>query len=82
MVPYIFSQKEVVEIQGKGDAIHIIRYALCTAQSMSGKAQPYLPNVDPRVPRSVHAKFHADWSKTTGTRGIPKNQDLYTHSHT
>ena len=30
----------------------------------------YLPDVTPRVPRSVHAKFHADWSKTVGARGI------------
>ena len=34
------------------------------AQSLSGKAQPYLPHVTPRVPRSVHAKFHAVWTKT------------------
>ena len=25
----------------------------------SGEAQPYLPHDTPRVPRSVHAKFHA-----------------------
>ena len=30
-------------------------------QSASGEAQLYLPKVTPRVPRSVHAKFHADW---------------------
>ena len=34
----------------------------------------YLPHVTPRVPRSVHAKVHADWSKTVGARGI--------HTHT
>ena len=43
---------------------------LCFSQSASGEAQPYLPHVTPRVPRSVHAKFHADWSKTVGARGI------------
>ena len=42
----------------------------------SGKAQPYLPHVTPRVPRSVHAKFHADWSKTEHQR------DSYRHTHT
>ena len=35
-----------------------------------GKAQPHLPHVTCRVPRSVHAKFHADWTKTVGARGI------------
>ena len=39
-------------------------------QSPSGEAQPYLPHVTPRVLRSVHAKFHADWTKTVGARGI------------
>ena len=39
------------------------------AQSASGEAQPYLPHVTRRVPRSVHAKFHADWTKTVGARG-------------
>ena len=36
------------------------------AQSPSSEAQPYLPHVSRRVPRSVHAKFHADWTKTVG----------------
>ena len=40
------------------------------AQSLSGEAQPYLPHVPHRVQRSVHAKFHADWTKTVGARGI------------
>ena len=40
------------------------------AQSASGEAQPHLPHVTCRVPRSVHAKFHADWTKTVGARGI------------
>ena len=40
-------------------------------QSLKGEAQPYLPHVTPRVKRtSVHAKFHADWTKTDGARGI------------
>ena len=40
------------------------------AQSASGEAQPYLPHVTRMVPRSVHAKFHADWTKTVGAIGI------------
>ena len=40
------------------------------AQSASGEAQPYLPHVTRRVPRSVHAKFHWDRTKTVGARGI------------
>ena len=40
----------------------------------SGEAQPYLPHVTRRVPRSVHAKFHADWTKTVGARGIQTNR--------
>ena len=39
-------------------------------QSPSNKAQLYLPQVTPRVPRSVHAKFHADQTKTVVRRGI------------
>ena len=38
------------------------------AQSQSGEAQ--LPQDTPRVPRSVHAKFHADRTKTVVRRGI------------
>ena len=40
------------------------------AQIPSGEAQPYLPHVTRSVPKSVHAKFHADWTKTVGARGI------------
>ena len=36
----------------------------------------YLPHVTSSVPRSVHAKFHADRSKNVGARGI------HTHRHT
>ena len=39
-------------------------------QSLSGEVQPYLHHVTPRVPKSIHAKFHADRSKTVGARGI------------
>ena len=34
----------------------------------------YLPHVTSRVPRSVHAKFHADRSKTVAARGIRTNR--------
>ena len=44
------------------------------AQSPSSEAQLYLPQVTRRVPRSVHAKFHADWTKTVGARGIQTNK--------
>ena len=44
---------------------------------MKHVVQPYLPHVTPRVPRSIHAKFHADWSKTVGVRGIHTE----THTH-
>ena len=40
------------------------------AQSPSGEAQLYLPQITRRVPRSVHDNFHADWTKTVGARGI------------
>ena len=33
------------------------------AQSTSGEVQPYLSHFNSRVPRSVQAQFHADWSK-------------------
>ena len=36
----------------------------------SGEEQPYLTHVTPRVPRSFHSKFHADWTKTVSARGI------------
>ena len=42
------------------------------AQSANNEVQPYLPHVTRRVPRSVPAKFHADWSNTVGARGILK----------
>ena len=41
-----------------------------TDYAPSGVAQPYLPHVTPRVSSSVHAKFHADLTKTVGARGI------------
>ena len=44
------------------------------AQSPSGKAQLSLLHVTPRVPRSVHAKFHVDWTKTVGAREIHTNR--------
>ena len=44
------------------------------AQSATGEAQPYLPHVTRRVPRSVHAKFHADWAKSVGARGIHRDR--------
>ena len=47
------------------------------AQNPSGEAQPYLPHVIRRVPRSVHAKFHADWTKTVGARGIQTDRQIY-----
>ena len=40
--------------------------SLHVAQSPSGEAQLYLPNITPRVPRSVHAKFHAEVKDTDG----------------
>ena len=46
-------------------------YALSSvAQILSGEAQPYLPHVTRRVPRSAHAKFQVDRTKTVGARGI------------
>ena len=39
-------------------------------QSLSSEAQLYLPHVNRRVPRSVHAKFHADRNKTVVKRVI------------
>ena len=44
------------------------------AKSPSGEAQPYLPHVTRLVQRSVHAKFHADWTITEGARGIQTNR--------
>ena len=51
------------------------------AQSPSGEAQPYLPHVTRRVPRSVHAKFHADWTKTVGARGIQTDKQTDRQSY-
>ena len=51
------------------------------AQNPSGKAQPYLPHVTRRVPRSVHAKFHADWTKTVGARGIHLDKQTNRQTH-
>ena len=52
--------------------------ALCLAQSPSGEAQPYLPHVFARVLKSIHAKFHADWSKTGRQRDTDKQTDRAT----
>ena len=41
------------------DPLHASRIA----QSPIVKTQLYLPHVTRRVPRSVHAKIHADWTK-------------------
>ena len=41
------------------EAIRLLRLS----QSVSGEAQLYLLHVTLRVPRSVHAKFDAVWSK-------------------
>ena len=42
----------------------------------SGEAQTYLLDFTPRIPRSVHAKFHTDCTKIVGARGI------HTDTHT
>ena len=55
-----------IEMQKKFDPLRASRYA----QSPSGEAQLYLPQVTPRVPRSVNAKLHADRTKTVVRRGI------------
>ena len=56
------------------------RFALallgCFAPSGFALRARYLPYDTPRVPRNVHAKFHADQTKTVGARGI------HTHTHT
>ena len=61
-----------IEMQKKIYSFDPLR-ALRITQSLSGEAQPYLPHVTPRVLRNVHAKFHADWTKTVGTSGIHTN---------
>ena len=51
-------------------------------QSLSGEAQPYLPLITPRVPRSIHAKFHADRAKNGLQQGygwIDKKPDKQTN---
>ena len=40
----------------------------------------YLPHDTPRVPRSVHAKFHHDRIKIMGARGIQTYIDRYIDS--
>ena len=52
-----------------------------TNYAPSGKAQPYLPHVTCRVLRSVHAKFHVDWTKTVGARGIQTNKQTNRQSY-
>ena len=59
-----------IEMQNKENYPFDRLRASRVAQSASGVAQPYLPHVTRRVPRSVHAKFHADRTKTVGARGI------------
>ena len=62
--------------------VALLNQALRFALALLGRFAPsgfalrarYLPHVTPKVPRSVHAKFHADWSKTVGAGGI--------HTHT
>ena len=39
-----------------------------------------LPHVTSRVPRIVYAKFHVNWSKIVGARGI--HTDRHTHKQT
>ena len=55
---------------GQIDFANIGQCPIIIAQSPSGEAQLYLPQVTPRVPRSVHAKFYADRTKTVVRRGI------------
>ena len=43
-------------------------------------AQPYLPHVTRRVLRSVHGKFHADWTKTVGAWGIHPDRQSYSNN--
>ena len=38
------------------------------AQGANGDTQAYPPHVTPRVPRSVHVKFHANWPKNVSAR--------------
>ena len=50
---------------------HSHSQSLCSLElRTSGKVQPYLLHDTPRVPRSVHAKFHHDRIKTMGAKGI------------
>ena len=59
-------------------ALRSIGLCACASWSLRslGLRARYLPHVTPRVQRSVHAKVHADWTKTVGARGI------HTHRHT
>ena len=87
----IFEKKKCVSIDSKCSETHRnakkIVYpfdrlrGLRVAQSASGEAQPYLPHVTRRVPRSAHAKFHADWTKTVGARGIQTNKQTNRQSY-
>ena len=75
------SEKKCVSIDSKCSKRHrnakklFYPYDRLRAEQRSAKseAQPYLPHFTRRVPRSVHAKFHADWTKTVGARGIQTN---------
>ena len=48
-----------VENIGQIDFANTIQCPIIIARSPSGEAQLYLPQVTPRVPMSVYAKFHA-----------------------
>ena len=72
-------EKKYVSIDWKCSETHknatkfftvMTRNALCAAQSPRDEAQLYLLQVTPRVPRIVHAKFHADRTKPVVRRGI------------
>ena len=54
----------------KKNKIKIVSPLTHYAQSASVEAQPYLPHVTRRVPRSVHAKFHDVLTKIVGDRRI------------
>ena len=57
------------------------KYTFCAKRSLQDKTQPYLSYVTLRVLMKLHAKFHANWSKTVGARGIhthtQRETDLY-----
>ena len=52
------------------------------AQSPIGEGQPYLPHVSSRVPRSVHAKFHASSKLWALERYQNVETHIYKYSHT